>query len=117
MCTVLAERELAKPLAIAIIYPTLTVNGPRAGDREAEGAALEMLCTACRTVGSNPTPSAQRRQKRRSECRAFFESGSLPCLCLLKHQTLTVQVNSDRIAVSEFPFQNRQGQRVGNLVL
>ena len=30
----------------------------RRGDREAEGAALEMPCTVTRTVGSNPTLSA-----------------------------------------------------------
>ena len=33
----------------------------RRGGRAAEGAALEMPCTGNRTVGSNPTPSANSR--------------------------------------------------------
>ena len=41
----------------------------RTGDRVAEGAALEMLCAEFRTVGSNPTLSAQEKVR---HCRAFL---------------------------------------------
>ena len=41
--------------------------GQRRGDREADGAALEMPCTVTRTAGSNPALSAE-------------------CLCMVSHR-------------------------------
>ena len=49
--------ELLSPLACFMYRPIRGLRARR-GDREAEGAALEMPCTVTRTEGSNPSLSA-----------------------------------------------------------
>jgi hypothetical protein len=60
----LVQGELVQKSGLARLTQTAQqprVNFTRRGDREAEGAALEMPCTVTRTVGSNPTLSACER--------------------------------------------------------